>query len=65
MTSNLPPELKHAAELPPKVTDKYVFFFGYEGFAETPAHSSRRTAISEILTPITALETKSASNNVR
>lgn len=28
---NLPPELAHAASLPPKITPKYVFFFGYEG----------------------------------
>ena len=28
---NLPPELQHAQDLPPLVTDKYVFFFGYEG----------------------------------
>ncbi|EON65059.1 hypothetical protein W97_04294 [Coniosporium apollinis CBS 100218] len=32
MAVNLPPELKRAAELPPMVTDQYVFFFfGYEG----------------------------------
>ena len=28
---NLPPELEHAQCLPPLITDKYVFFFGYEG----------------------------------
>lgn len=28
---NLPAELEHAQKLPPMVTDKYVFFFGYEG----------------------------------
>ena len=28
---NIPPELEHAQNLPPLVTDKYVFFFGYEG----------------------------------
>ena len=28
---NLPPELEHAQRLPPVITDKYVFFFGYEG----------------------------------
>ena len=28
---NLPPELEHANSLPPKVTDKFVFFFGWEG----------------------------------
>ena len=28
---DLPPELQHAQELPPLVTDQYVFFFGYEG----------------------------------
>lgn len=27
----MPPEVMAAATLPPKVTDKYVFFFGYEG----------------------------------
>lgn len=26
-----PPGLAHAGRLPAKVTDKYVFFFGYEG----------------------------------
>lgn len=28
---NFPPQLRAAAELPPKINDKYVFFFGYEG----------------------------------
>lgn len=28
---DLPSELQHAQELPPLVTDKHVFFFGYEG----------------------------------
>lgn len=28
---NLTPDLQYAESLPPKVTDKYVFFFGYEG----------------------------------
>ena len=28
---DLPPELKRAAELPPLIREKYVFFFGYEG----------------------------------
>ena len=28
---SLPPALQYAADLPPKVTDKYVFFFGFEG----------------------------------
>ena len=28
---NLPPEPQHAQDLPPLVTDKYIFFFGYEG----------------------------------
>ncbi|KAK5126016.1 hypothetical protein LTR85_011371 [Meristemomyces frigidus] len=28
---SLPPELEYAQSLPPKVTDKYVFFFGFEG----------------------------------
>ena len=28
---NMPPSVMHAAKLPPKVTDKYVFFFGFEG----------------------------------
>ncbi|MCJ1459064.1 hypothetical protein MMC28_009441 [Mycoblastus sanguinarius] len=28
---NLPAELQHAQDLPPLVTDKHVFFFGYEG----------------------------------
>jgi ribA/ribD-fused uncharacterized protein len=27
----LPPQLWHAAKLPPRITDKYLFFFGYEG----------------------------------
>lgn len=27
---SLPPELQYAQDLPPKVTDKYVFFFGYD-----------------------------------
>ena len=27
---DLPPELEYAQNLPPKVTDKYVFFFGYD-----------------------------------
>lgn len=29
--ANLPPELEYAQNLPPKVTDKYVLFFGYDG----------------------------------
>ncbi len=28
---DLPPELEYAQSLPPKVTDKYVFFYGWEG----------------------------------
>jgi len=28
---DLPKELEHAQALPPKVTDEYVLFFGYEG----------------------------------
>jgi len=28
---DLPTGLEHAQSLPPLVTDKYVFFFGYEG----------------------------------
>lgn len=28
---SLPPELQYAADLPPKVTDRYVFFFGFNG----------------------------------
>lgn len=28
---SLPPELQYAQSLPPKVTDKYVFFFGFSG----------------------------------
>ncbi len=28
---NLPADIKRAADLPPLITDKYVFFFGYEG----------------------------------
>jgi len=28
---NMPPEVMKAAKLPPKITDKYVLFFGYEG----------------------------------
>lgn len=27
---SLPPELQYAQDLPPKVTDKYVFFFGFD-----------------------------------
>lgn len=27
---DLPKELQYAQDLPPKVTDKYVFFFGYD-----------------------------------
>lgn len=26
----IPPELQYAQDLPPKVTDRYVFFFGYD-----------------------------------
>jgi hypothetical protein len=26
----IPPELQYAQDLPPKVTDSYVFFFGYD-----------------------------------
>lgn len=26
----IPPELQYAQDLPPKVTEKYVFFFGYD-----------------------------------
>lgn len=28
---DLPPELQYAQDLPPKVTDKYVLFFGFDG----------------------------------
>jgi hypothetical protein len=28
---SLPPDLQYAADLPPKVTDKYVLFFGFDG----------------------------------
>lgn len=28
---DLPPELVYAASLPPKTTDKYLFFYGWEG----------------------------------
>ncbi len=28
---SLPPELQYAQDLPPKVTDKYVLFFGFDG----------------------------------
>lgn len=27
----MPPAVMEAAKMPPKVTDKYVLFFGYEG----------------------------------
>ncbi len=28
---SLPPELQYAQDLPPKVTDKYILFFGFDG----------------------------------